>query len=66
MNNFLILIPLGYCKDSCIAYSFLNKNQSNLAYMCLNIMSVTVYHHISYLRFVNENNGIFLSDDHVW
>ena len=63
---FSFFIPLGYCKNSCIAYSSFNQNQSNLTHMCLNSMSMTVYPHICCLRFVSEKNGIFISDDHIW
>ena len=67
MNSFLILHPTGLLYRFMHGlFIFFTQIKLNLAHMCLNGMDVTVYHHICYLRFVNQNKGIFLSDDHIW
>ena len=49
-----------------LSYTHLEPKSRNLAHMFLKSMSMTVYHHIRYSRFVNENKDICLSDDHIW
>ena len=54
------------CIKYCTKVLFLKRMLSYLADLWLNCMSITMYCHIYNFGFVNENNNIFLSNDHIW
>ena len=66
MNNFLILNFTGLLHRFMYNRPIFGPKSMKFGKHVPYSMSMTVYHLICYFKYGNGNNGIFLSDDHIW